>query len=252
MAFRRHEGQLAFHLSCKSWDSIPKPQNTTQSRVGYFFLMTGSVLDHLEVEMFHRASKADKITVHGKSVRGILKNNQASRASIKIQVMAKMVITVSGIHAGPSYYFIYWCTWSDLAVVILFAWSSSCGSERSMGGRERLQSTVSIATQPGDGCELLWQRNVQEQNEEGWELLWKRSKEQHNVDGCNLSRQRNSEQRRNRLFLCPLQKWKMLLQKCGLCFLGLHQLLVFVTISYQIWELTHLKRYLFSVWVMNI
>jgi len=39
-----------------------------------------------------------------------LKNNQKSRASITILVIAKMVITVSGIHVGPSYYFIYWRT----------------------------------------------------------------------------------------------------------------------------------------------
>jgi hypothetical protein len=50
-----------------------------------------------------------------------LKNNQKSGTSITILVIAKMVITVSGIHVGSSYYFIYWRTRSDPPVVILFA-----------------------------------------------------------------------------------------------------------------------------------
>ena len=50
-----------------------------------------------------------------------LKNNQKSRASITILVIAKMLITVSGIHVCPSYYFIYWRTRSDPPVVMLFA-----------------------------------------------------------------------------------------------------------------------------------
>jgi hypothetical protein len=45
--------------------------------MGLFFLMVGSVLDHLEVEIFHRAFKAGKITGHGKSVRGYIEEQSS-------------------------------------------------------------------------------------------------------------------------------------------------------------------------------